>query len=455
MSLAEVIATYGVKTPGSAIPEQVYRAGGVAAVDAISCMIAGARTDVARAVGATLQDAPAGQGASVIGGTRRMSARDAAMANGTSGHALDFDDVLWSQYGHPSVVVLPAALAVAELSGANGRDVLAAYVLGIEVVSRLGSFVNPTHYEHGWHTTSTLGVFGAALAAARLMHLGVAQTATAISIAASMSSGVRRNFGSMTKPFHAGNAARAGVHAAELAHAGMTADSEALEGPAGWFAVLGARQMPDDAALRAALSDSWDVIAPGIVLKRYGACGCTHCALDALISLKQTHGFKGEDVETIECVSHPLAKKVLQHARPETGLEGKFSMEHSLAAAAADGMLTLAHYEDAAVQREDVRRLVPRVRFEIDEALAAGSSADAVPAIVTVRLRDGRVFSERVDIPMGDPRRPLQDADRRQKLATCMALDVNAAGVDALWNRLEQLDGETDWRALWTLTAQG
>ncbi|MFM0552977.1 MmgE/PrpD family protein [Paraburkholderia sediminicola] len=451
MSLAGVIATYGVTTPGSAIPEQVYKAGRVAAVDAISCMIAGARTDVARAVGATLEDVPSGQGASVIGSTRRMSARDAAMADGTSGHALDFDDVLWSQYGHPSVVVLPAALAVAELCAANGREALAAYVLGVEVVSRLGRFVNPTHYEHGWHTTSTIGVFGAALAAARLMHLSVAQTATAISIAASMSGGVRRNFGSMTKPFHAGNAARSGVHAAELARAGMSADGEALEGPAGWFLVLGSRQMPDDAALQAALADGWDLLTPGIALKRYGACGCTHCALDALISLKQTHGFKGADIETIECVSHPLAKKVLQHSRPNTGLEGKFSMEYSLAAAAVDGMLTLAHYEDASVQREDVRRLIPRVRFVIDEALASGPLADAVPAVITVRLRDGRDFSEQVDVPLGDPRCPLSDADRRQKLATCVAPSADVATVDALWNRLERLDGENDW---WTLAAQ-
>jgi 2-methylcitrate dehydratase PrpD len=176
--------------------------------------------------------------------------------------------------------------------------------------------------------------------------------------------------------------------------------------------------------------------------------------LDALISLKQTHGFKGGDIETIECVSHPLAKKVLQHARPDTGLQGKFSMEHSLAAAALDGMLTLAHYEDAAVQREDVRRLVPRVRFVVDEALGSSPSADAVPAIVTARLRDGRAFRERVDVPLGDRRRPLSDADRRQKLATCVALGADVAAVDALWNRLERLDGENDWRALWTLAAQ-
>lgn len=415
--------------------------------DCIGCAIAGAATPTGAITRRVAEASSCDGAATVIGGTRRLSAQAAALANGTAGHALDYDDVLWTQYGHPSVVVLPAALAVAETVGASGRDLLLAYAIGVEVIGKLGRAANPQHYEHGWHSTATTGVIGATAACARLMKLTPEQTAMALGIAASESNGVRRNFGTMTKPFHAGNAARGAVMAAELAREGFTSDLRAIEGEVGWARVLRAGSMPSGIEWLARLGKPWELSAPGIVLKRYPACACTHCALDALLAIMKEGGLSHTEIDKIQCDASPLAKKVLLYSRPVTGLEGKFSMEFSLAVASVEGRAGLAQYEDHWTSDARVQALLPKISFDSRDDLAPEVSADAVPAEVTVHAR-GQVFRRKVLVPSGDPRNPMTQSERCEKFLGCTTGILADAAAAALFGELEQLEQVAQARSL-------
>lgn len=440
MTLAETLAGFIVKAEAGAIPARAAAGAKAAIGDCIACILAGAATDTAGIVRDVIRANGGRPAATLLGQAVRASVPDAALANGVAGHALDYDDINWSMYGHPSVAVLPAALAVAESRGRSGRDLLAAYVVGVEVAAKLSRWANPRHYEHGWHATATLGTLGATAAAARLLDLPEDRTAMALGIGASEAGGVRRNFGSMTKPFHAGNAARAGVLAAQLAAGGFTADVRSLEGPFGFFDTLNGRETPEASALSVSLGRPYDVEEPGIVLKRYPACGCTHCALDALLELRQAHGFGAAEVVAVECAIHPLALKVLQHSRPRTGLEGKFSMEFCLAVALIEGHPRLQHFTDGWTRAPRVRELLPKLAMRPRPDLAETPSADAVPAEVTVRLADGRCVSRRVSVPRGDPRKPMSAEERRAKFDECAALGRLGSAAAEVWSRLEALE---------------
>jgi 2-methylcitrate dehydratase PrpD len=437
--LAQFVASASPDTLGSA-----DWAGAKAAIsDCIACTVAGAATPtgaiVRKVAAASSGDGPA----TVIGSGRSLSPQAAALANGTAGHALDYDDILWTQYGHPSVAVLPAALALAEATGASGRELIMAYAIGVEIIGKFGRAANPQHYEHGWHSTATMGVIGAAAASARLMRLDPQQTAMALGLAASQASGVRRNFGTMTKPFHAGNAARAGILSAELAREGFTADLRAFEGEVGWAHVLQARSMPAPEEWAAGLGQPWELSAPGIVLKRYPACGCTHCALDALLAICKEHQIKAEEIDKIDCDASPLAKKVLLYSRPVTGLEGKFSMEFSLAVAAVEGQAGPSQYEDHWTQDPRVQALLPKISFRSRADLEPDVSADAVPAEVTVHAR-GRSYTRKVLVPSGDPRNPMTQAERREKFMACTHGLMPIPAGSGLFDALEDLETCTD-----------
>lgn len=450
MTITEAVARFVVRTTPADLDDKATRLAQEALSDCIGCMIAGSSTDLGAIMRRVIAE-PAAQGkATVVGSARQVGPDAAAFVNGALGHAHDFDDVLWTMYGHPSVAIAPTALALAESTGASGRELLLAYAIGVEITGKIGRYAVPHHYEHGWHTTGTVGVLGAAGTAAKLLGLNEQQTAMALGLAASQSAGVRQNFGTMSKPFHAGNAGRAGIVAAQLAREGFTSSLRAMEGEYGWFETLdaGAKPHPDD--LGAALGKPWDLHDPGIVLKRYPSCGCTHCALDAMIMLKQQHRFAAADVAHVHCASHPLAPKVLIHSRPRTGLEGKFSMQYCLAVAAVDGAAGLRHFEPPWVDDPRVRDLIPHIDLVARDDLVQGPAADAISAEVMVELRNGTRLVQKVMVPAGDPRNPMTTADRGAKFLDC-AHGVIAPGVaERLFADLERLH---DMRSLSTLLA--
>ena len=440
MTVSETLARFVATARFEDLAEaQVTTAKG-AISDVVGCIIAGAATDTGAIVRRIAEASSPDGVATVIGGRRPLSMQAAALANGTAAHALDYDDILWTEHGHPSATLLPASLAVAESLGSSGRDVILAYAIGLEIDGKLGRHVNPQHYEHGWHGTATVGVIGATAACARLMGLNERQTAMALGIAASQACGVRRNFGTMTKPFHAGNAARGAVMAAELAREGFTSDLTAFEGDFGWAVTMNARTVPQAEALQAKLGKPWELSEPGIVLKRYPACGGTHCALDAMIAIRKEHELRLEEIDKIVCDASPFAKKVLLYPRPTTGLEGKFSMEFSLAVAAVEGQAGLAQYDDKWVKDPRVLAVLDRIEFRSRADLEPDMSADAVPAEVHVHAR-GKVFSRKVLVPSGDPRNPMTTDERREKFVGCLAGIYPVDEARMMFDNFEQLDG--------------
>ena len=323
MNTTSMLAEFVAKSRHDDCPEAALEAGRRAILDCLGVMLAGSAEPAAR----ILQQVALAEGglplATVVGTGRRTGAVWAALCNGTAAHALDFDDTNFALMGHPSAPVLAAALAAGELATADGRAVLHAFLLGFEVETTLAEVINPAHYEHGWHATCTLGTLGAAAAAARLLGLDAGQTRHALAVAASQSSGLKENFGTMTKPFHAGHAARSGVLSALMAREGWTASEHAIEGPQGFFAVLGAGKRAMEPL--GTLGAPWKITTTGVAVKPYPSCACTHSIIDGALELHRVQGVRAEDVEELTVGVCAGVPRILIHSRPRTGLEAKWS----------------------------------------------------------------------------------------------------------------------------------
>jgi len=439
--LAEFVHTTSPRDCPEAVLAQTRRA----VLDTVGVMLAGATEPVARAVRAVARADGSVPLCTVIGTRLRTSAGWAALANGAAGHAHDFDDTSFALLGHPSVPLLAAALASAEAETGDGAAVAGAYVVGFEVDAALGLAVNPAHYTRGWHATSTIGTLGCAAAAARLLGLDLTQTRHALGIAASLASGLKENFGSMTKPFHAGHAAQNGVRAAQLAREGLTASDSALEGRQGYLAAFSGAS-PEAAAL-AGLGRRWELAASGIAVKPYPSCALTHSAIDALVELRARHRIDPAAVAAVEVGVNAVVPDVLRHARPANGLERKFSMQYCAAAALARGPLGLADFGDGPVADDATRQLMDRVRMVIDPTLPHELEQQAWSR-VTVRLTDGTTFEEKPRGASGHPSAPLTDAELRTKFLACAAPVIGADAAEGVADQIAHLEDIPDIRAL-------
>jgi len=439
------LATFVVSTALADAPEaarvQVRRA----AVDTIGVMLAGAPEPVARITRAVARVEGGAPLCTVIGSGLRTSPTWAALCNGAAGHAHDFDDTSFALMGHPSVPLLATALACGEAETADGAAVLLAYLVGFEVSAALGLALNPGHYTRGWHATATLGTIGCAAAAARLRGLDVAQTTHALGIAASLASGLKENFGSMTKPYHAGHAASHGVRAAQLAGAGLTASEAALDGPQGYAAAFGGGTL-DGGALDG-LGHAWQIIASGIAVKPYPSCALTHSAIDALLELRARHRLPAADVDEIEVGVNRVVPDVLRYDTPSTALERKFSMPFCAAAALGAGAVTLASFQDGPVSDPAVRDLMTRVRMVVDPELPDGLEQHAWSR-VRVRLRDGRVLESPARGASGHPGEPLTDAQLGDKFLGCAVPVLGSDEAHGVAAQLGHLEDIPDIRAL-------
>jgi 2-methylcitrate dehydratase PrpD len=375
---------------------------------------------------------------------------DAALANGTLAHALDFDDINWRLHGHPSAALLPAVLALAETTGASGRDALLAYALGFEVECKVGRAVGLKHYERGWHGTSTCGVFAAAAAGSRLLGLDVRKTQHALGIAASHAGGLRQNFGTMTKPLHAGLAASAGVRAALLAQTGFTADDGIFEHRFGFLNVVGEDDR-DPQALEQ-LGQPWELTDTGVYLKPYAACGCTHRTLDALYLLRQSEPVSFDDVEQVVCRVPYRVPMVLIHDDPQTGLEGKFSMQYCVSSFLLDGQLGVQQFRDEMVQRPEVRRLYPNVKIEVEPGASGEPQHDF--ADVTVKLRDGRELRWRAPAMGADARGPMNGPEIEAKFRNCAGLVLGLDEVEEVRRAVGVLEQLPDLRGLMSVACR-
>jgi 2-methylcitrate dehydratase PrpD len=401
----------------SATPPADARSRAAAAVlDTVGVALAGASESVARIVRSTLE--PEGSGGCVVfGAAGRASAANAALANGAAAHALDYDDMCFTSLAHPSAPLVPGAVACAEMARASGAALLDAYVVGFEIQARLGSTMNPRHYERGWHCTSTLGTISAAAAASRLLGLDVRATARALGIAASSACGLKENFGTMVKPLHAGLAARNGVCAALLARGGMDASELALDGPQGLLRAMDSER-PSLESAADDLGSRWEIVNGGISVKLYPSCAATHPTLDALLDLRRRHSLDGNAVERVEIDVDSITPTVLIYPRPASGLEGKFSMPFCAAAALADGRVGIDTFVPAKLADWRIDALMARVEMRVDPALD-GVAAPLTQARIRVRLTDGRTLTASADGARGYPERPATAEELDAKFLAC------------------------------------
>jgi len=416
-----------------------------AILDCLGVMLAGSIEPAARIVAEVARAEGGSPLATVVGTPLRTGTVWAALANGTAAHALDFDDTNFAMLGHPSAPVLSAALAAGELTMADGRALVHAFLLGFEVETTMASVMNPPHYEKGFHATGTLGTMGAAAAAARLLGLDAAQTRAALAVAASQASGLKENFGTMTKPFHAGHAARSGVLSALLARDGFTASEQAIEGPQGYFAVLSAGKR--DEQVLDSLGAPWKILETGVAVKPYPSCACTHSIIDSALVLQRTHRIRPEQVAQVTVGVNAAVPRILIHSNPRSGLEAKFSGEFSAAAALCDGRVGIATFRDDKTDDPTIRELMTRVRLVVDPEIP-GDLERHMWTRVTVRLRDGREVTIAPRPVPGHPGLPLSMDQLREKFMDCARIVLPEDRADSVRQMVEQLDGCPDLRSL-------
>jgi 2-methylcitrate dehydratase PrpD len=429
-------------------PAAARAAAARAMLDTLGVTLAGANQPAARSVHRVIAQDAIGP-CLVFGTALRASAGNAALANGTAAHALDYDDMCFISLAHPSAPLVAAALAAGETTGASGRTLLDAYVVGFEIEGRLGRAMNPRHYQRGWHCTSTLGTMGAAAAASRVLGLDAAAAGHALAIAASEASGLKENFGTMVKPLHAGLAARNGVLAAKLAQAGMTASAVAIDGPQGFLAVMDSEQRSLE-GVAADLGSRWEIVDTGITVKLYPSCAGTHPTLDALLDLRRREGFAAGEVDAIEIGVDAIVPTILIYDRPSSGLEGKFSMPFCAAAAVVDGRVGLETFDVSRLGDPAILAMQSRITMRVDPALNA-SAPPLTQAHVTVRLRDGRVLTAAANGARGYPERPASDEELATKFTSCATQTLSESRAAQALEALRNIEAAADVRTMMTL----
>ncbi len=422
------VAEFVVNLKFADIPAEPLELGKKSILDGLGLALSGSRAETWGLVQEYLKPfvSPPSGGAAVLGSAVRLPARFAAFANGVAIHVDDFDDTQLASakdrvYGllvHPTVCVLPAALATAEVGGKTGKDLLVAYQAGVEVECKIAEAISPRHYEDGFHSTGTCGVFGGTAACAKLKGLDIVHTSRAFGVAASHAAGLRENFGTMMKPFQAGHATESGVVAVDFAALGWTAAEQILEAQRGFFHAYGGTY--DPAAIVDRLGKPWTLQNPGVSIKPFPSGSLTHPGMTELLRLIHDHSIRADDVEHVEVGTNRNTPNALIHHHPKTGLQGKFSMEYCMAILLLDGKADQTKFTDAAVNRDDVQKMIERIRFYVDpEAEKAGY--DRMTTILKITLKDGRTISGRADFGKGSPINPMSYDEVAEKFLGCAA----------------------------------
>lgn len=423
--LTRDVATFVCETAFDEIPADVFELAKKSVLDGLGLAVSGAVAKSGELVRKHLAQLSLGEGpATVIGSELRVAPRFAAFANGVGIHADDFDDTqlavasdrVYGLLTHPTAPSLPAALAAGEMLGKDGKSVLLAYLIGVEVECKIAEAINPRHYQTGFHATATCGTFAAASATARLMGLDQPTTARALSLAGSQSAGLRENFGTMTKPFHAGRSSESGVVAAQFADLGWTAADTILEAPRGFFRAAGGGFDPN--AIVGKLGHPWTFASPGISIKPHPSGSLTHPGMTEMLRLIKAHAIRAEDVVHVRVGTNSNMPNALIHHRPQNELQAKFSMEFCMAILLLDGRATLTEFTDEMVMRPDVKAMIEKVDFVIDDE-AERAGFEKMTTIIDIDLADGRRISGRADFGRGSPAMPMTFDEVAEKFLGC------------------------------------
>jgi len=434
------IAEWSTGEAIESLPAQAINLVKHAVLDTIAVSLLGTHQQGPRIV-AELQFAQQeGADASVYGMGRKTGLSSAALVNGTSAHADLFDDNNAPMIAHPSAPLLSALLPLAQVRGSSGREVIEAYAIGFEVGVKLGRMLNPKLYEHGWHATRVLGVIGATAACSRLLRLGPEKCAAAIGVAASMASGLRQNFGTMTMALHVGLTARDAIHAALLAEAGFGADAEALHGKYGFFAVF-AQHDPEMLPLGRPL----ELEASGIIFKPFPSGAPTHAAVDAALVLRERLAGDVSGIERVTCFVHPWNAMTLREEQPKDPLQAKVSLRYCVAMALLKGRLTPEEFVPQCLNDKALRDLTARIDVQISRELPDNGE---FPAEVQILSRDGQMLVQRCEVPPGGSSRPMSYEQLVEKLQSCAAGILEPAVVDQVTHAVARLEELGEVRAL-------
>ncbi len=448
MTIAETLATRIAAVTYGTLPDTARHWAKLGILDTAGCILAGAAEPCAR-IATRVAAIGGSSGPCVVLGTEtRTGPLDAAAINGTAAHALDYDDCSDTLGGHPSAPILPALFALADTQPVSGPDFIAAYIAGWETETRIARGVNFHHYEKGWHPTATLGVFGAAAASAKLLNLSIEQTARALALAATFASGLKANFGTMTKPLHVGHAARNGLYAALLAREDFTADPAAIEHPQGFLHVFNGAGNFNMEPIIQPWGDPWDITDPGLAIKQYPCCGSTHPAIDAMLMLVREHHLTPGTVTRIQSQTHARRLAHTNRPNPRGALEAKFSVQYCLARALVSGAVLIEHFEDGQYDQPDVRAVLGRVTSTA-WPMRTMDPSEHFGADISVTLTGGRVLTRSVARPLGrGPTMPLPADLLRGKFIDCARRALNPRQADRLYGLLDRLETAPDMAAI-------
>jgi 2-methylcitrate dehydratase PrpD len=372
----------------------------------------------------------------LLGSKETASAQMAALSLGALGHALDYDDISAIMIGHPSVVLAPVLISLSYEEDLTGADLLEAYAIGYQTIGMISTIASSELYNKGWHTTSTIGVLGATMSACRLLRLTEEQVTNALGMACSFASGVRANFGTMTKPLHAGWAASSAILAARLAQDGFDSSEHALSAENSYLSTLGGKQNAN--------FENRNYLEDGIIIKPYPSCGLTLRAIDCGVIMRDKYSIDPNDIESITCYVHPLTPKVLKYSSPNSGLEGKFSLEYCVASALIHGPLTSEHFTDEFVKSNIVgQKLIEKVSYVVaDDLLDCPFGKEYVA--VEIKLNNGEVIYHKTYSPKGYPDNPLSTEELKNKFVDCTKDFLDVEEQDEIFQKLINFDSNTN-----------
>jgi 2-methylcitrate dehydratase PrpD len=431
--LADFVATHPSRGWTDAVDHEAHRT----FYNWLGCAIGAARHEAADAAVAASRMLDPGPQATVLGRSEKLDMGSAALVNGITSHTFDFDDTHLKTIIHPAGPVASAVLALAEHKGLSGRDVIDALVLGIDVACRVGNTMYPDHYDRGWHITGSTGMLGSAAACARLLRLDAQQTAMALGIAASQPVGLREQFGTMTKPFHPGGAARAGLMSALLASQGFTSSGKALEAPRGFIQVASDKrawnEITDELGQRFEISfNTYKPFACGIVI---------HPSIDACVQLRE-RGVRPEQVERIDLRVHSLVLELTGKKEPQDGLQGKFSVYHGCAAGLIYGRAGEHEFADDVVNDPLVVETRRKVHAVVDDSI------DEAAVRVSALLKSGERVDIAVEHAIGSLQRPLSEQQLQDKFNDLVVPVLGQARADEITRTCRALGSLGDVRAL-------
>lgn len=422
--ISEKLARFVCSTTIDVVPKGVIEIAKRTMLDCIGVTLVGLHDSNSVTVRELVLDWGGKAESSIFGCRVKVPSVNSALANGVAAHALDYDDVNYTLMGHPSAISVPSCFAVGEPQHSSGEDVILAYIIGTEVASKLGAALTDAQYERGWHNTGTMGTFGAAASAGKLLRLNQEQMQNAIGIAASMTAGIKQNFGTSCKSYQAGQAASNGVRAALLAERGFTASPDVFEGKTGLVQLLSGSLKEGEIER---LGDPYAIDKPGFSLKMYPSCAFTHSAIDCALKIRRFHSFDPSEVVEVSCTVSQGVIDTVTYGVVVTPNQGKFSMPFCLSLALLEGRVSLAQFTVEKCLDPKVMELEKKIRMYRDPRAERYTYNGAR---VEVKLGDGRKFIEETRSPVGEPAQTLSDAQLLEKYVGCATTALSNESSD-------------------------